>query len=282
MCRKILIIDGHNYLFRAFYGVPLSATTQRGTLVNAVYGFMAFIRKAIETVEPEELLIVFDSETGIVEKKLNYPGYKAQRLEYDTRIFEQLNIIKEILMETGTPFLEHPKLEADDVIGSLALFFSKKGYQVNISSNDLDFMQLVSSTVFVIRNAKGKVEHFDVLRVKDKFGIFPYQYLDYLVLKGDKSDNIEGVLGIGSQTAIKLINNYSNLEALLNNLSNLSARDRTRLLCKKEYLLQMKSFLRISTEIDHNLLHVPPDLRCHRDLLLISTNDLLKITRKGY
>lgn len=210
---KLILVDGHNYLFRSFYGIPETARTKSGLQVNAVYGFFAELRKLDAAYPDSALFVVFDSETGIESKIEDSPEYKEGRV-VDTGMFEQLPVIKNLLEFIGIPYLEHPEYEADDVIASIA---TQNGQGSIISSNDFDFIQLVSDKIDLIRTVRGSFVHCDESYVLSRFGISPDKYVDYLALVGDKTDNIKGINGIGPKTAAKLLSGEE--EKLMERLS---------------------------------------------------------------
>jgi len=140
MKSKAIIIDGHNFLFRGFYGVPAQVKRTDGTPINAIYGFFALLRNVLKTINPDYLVVVFDSETSADDKKLKNPKYKANRAIQDNSIFFQLSLIKKCLDIMGIYWIEDKSNEADDVIGTCSKKFNKCGVEAYICSNDHDFM----------------------------------------------------------------------------------------------------------------------------------------------
>lgn len=268
MSDRLLIIDGHNYLYRAYYGVPETATLSDGTKVNAVFGFLAFLRKALNLLKPEKMIVVFDSETGTSDKRNLRPEYKANRNYLDTGMFSQLTIIKKILNLAKVKFIENPEQEADDIIGSLSNYFSNLDDNVFISSNDYDFVQLIKHNISLIREIKGKLYLFNKLEVEKKFGISPEQYLDYLALQGDKSDNIQGVKGIGNKTSRKLILQYKTLENIIENSIFMNNKILHSIQEYKFDLLSNKSILKINTYLEINKILL--DSNCTYDYELLT------------
>ena len=152
---KLLIIDGHNYLYRAYYGVPPAAKLPNGQQINAFYGFFSYLRKNISYIQPDNVLVVFDTETG-VKKKLNQNiEYKQNRDYTDTGMFKQLPIIKNALEYIGITYIEDPDNEGDDVIVSVANKESvnKESF---ISTQDKDFFQIIEDNIYVLRDEKVK------------------------------------------------------------------------------------------------------------------------------
>lgn len=201
---KLLIIDGHNYLYRSYYGIPSSAKLKNGLQVNAYCGFLSLLRKTYEYVKPSNIIIIFDSETGTEEKINENSKYKQNRDYSDTGMFEQLPIIKQALDFINISYMEHPDYEADDVIGSIAKKESVDS-KVYISSQDKDFFQLVNKSISVLRTEKGKIVEYDNNEFEKQYGFNSNRYLEYISLLGDPSDNIKGVKGIGKKIAFKII-----------------------------------------------------------------------------
>ncbi len=213
---KLLIIDGHNYLYRSYYGIPSSAKLPNGLQVNAYYGFLSLLRKTYKYVKPSNIIIIFDSETGTEEKINENSKYKQNRDYSDTRMFEQLPIIKQALNFINISYIEHPNYEADDVIGSIAKKESVDS-KVYISSQDKDFFQLIDKSILVLRTEKGKIVEYDNNEFERQYGFNSNRYLEYISLLGDPSDNIKGVKGIGKKTAFKIISEQRNVLKDINN-----------------------------------------------------------------
>lgn len=242
MNKNLIIVDGHNYLYRAYYGIPSSATLPNGTKINAYYGFMSFLRKVANKYKPNKLLVVFDSEKGISQKKKDNPDYKSNRNYIDKQIFEQLRIIKRALEYCKIKFIEDQRFEADDIIGSLSRIYSNSKYFVYISSNDNDFIQCVRNNIVLLKSVRGKDVEYTKKHIEEEFGFVPSLYLDYIALKGDPSDNIKGVPGIGKKTGTKLIQKYNGIEEILNTTISKSKevmlikRNKDKILSNKEIL----------------------------------------------
>ncbi len=271
--KKYLLIDGHNYLYRSYYGVPATARTKIDMIqVNAVYGFFSDLRKIYNKIEPDGLKVIFDSETGINIKKKNNNNYKANRKYEDKEIFNQLRIIKKILQLLEIDYIEDSLYEADDVIATYAKQFSIKNKIVYISSNDFDFIQILDERTKICRFEKGNIVIYDNKKTIDKFGINTDQYLDYLALNGDKSDNIKGVKGIGKVTAKKIISEYSSIENLFENFNDLSIQNKRLLHDQESYLKNIKAFLKIRNDLP---IEISFDLNFNKKLLLMKSNYLL-------
>lgn len=246
--QNLTIIDGHNYLFRAFYGVPDVAQTKSGIQINAVYGFFAFLRQIANAYPNNKIFIVFDSETGVADKLSEHNDYKANRI-FDVNMFKQLPYIKQILDLMNILWLEHPGFEADDIIASLATHWTKNTGTVYILSNDFDFTQLVSDKVHLIRMVSGKLINCDYQFVNNKFGVAPEQYVDYLSLVGDKTDNISGCAGIGPKTAATLLNIYKNIAGIFNDIDTISPNLKNKLLTSRNIIESNKNFIAMKQNI---------------------------------
>lgn len=272
MNKSLVIIDGHNYLYRAYYGIPASAVLPNGMKVNAYYGFMSFLRKIVEEYSPKQLLVVFDSEKGVLRKQRNNPNYKNNRNYEDKQIFEQLEIIKKVLRHCRIEFVEDQRFEADDVIGSFSRSYSKSGNFVYISSNDSDFIQCVKENIVLLKSVRGKYVEYTRDYVEKEFGFIPSLYLDYLSLKGDSSDNIEGVPGIGKKTAIKLIQKYKGIEKIFD-ASDTNSKILRLVKENKKKVISNKEFLKIN---DH--LEIKIELKYINENLLLgkTSNEILK------
>lgn len=203
---KILLIDGHNLLCKAFFGIPEKLLPD-GKPVHGVIGFIAILIKIIKVIKPTHVLVVFDPEEKPSRTAL-YPQYKANRQEdfskKDDREnpFTQLADIITALENLNIRYIIPPGFEADDMIASYA---AQIPCEVIIASSDTDFLQLLNQRITMFRYHGKKSILFDETMVKDKYGIHPSQFLEYKSLIGDKTDNIGGIQGIGPKNAIKVI-----------------------------------------------------------------------------
>ncbi len=247
--KTTLIIDGHNFLYRGYYGVPIAAKLPSGREINAVYGFFSLLRNTVKHLNPDELVIVFDTETGIQSKLKEFPEYKAQRQYEETSIFDQLDLIKNILRIRDIQFVESPNHEADDLIGSLISNYNSKDNSIFIGSTDGDFTQLISPRVKIVKSKHNNIELIDESTIYNKYSILPKNYLDFRTLKGDSSDNLGGVKGIGNKIASQLITDYKSLENIYLNFGILPHRIQALLDGKEDYLYKVRKFITIKTDI---------------------------------
>lgn len=277
--KSTLIIDGHNYLYRAYYGLPTNIKLPNGEQGNAVYGFLAFLRRMVEWVEPENVVIVFDSETGTKDKLKEVCEYKSNRQTPDPEMFIQLLIIQKILEYLNILIIEDPDYEADDIIGSLVYQQDPKN-KLYISSGDNDFTQLINPNIHIIRETNGKPLIINESIIYDKYHIKPSQYVDYISLKGDSSDNITGVKGIGKITAQNLLERFDNIPEIIKNVHKLPTILSNEINQNEEYLVKIRNFLKINQTINLDNYLGKYDLLYNKKLLLGSTNGIIKET--GY
>jgi len=218
---KLVIIDGNSLLYRAFFALPM-LTSSKGEVTNAVYGFTMMLYKIMEEQKPEMMAVSFDRPEPTFRHQ-RFEAYKATRAETPAELGAQVGMAKEVLEALRVPIFEMPGYEADDIIGTMADAARARGYQVLIVTGDLDELQLVSDRVQVMTTRRGVTDTviYDEKAVRERFGLEPGQLPDYRALKGDVTDNIPGVPGVGEKTASRLIQEYGSLEALLEHLDAL-------------------------------------------------------------
>ena len=212
--KKIFLIDGSSYLYRAFHAMP-PLTTSKGLPTGAVKGVTNMLRNLRKENPDSYYLAIFDAK-GKNFRHTIYPDYKANRPPMPMELREQLSPLKEICNAMGMPVIEVPGVEADDVIATLAIEGSNKGMSVVISSLDKDLMQLVKDPMVKMMNTMNK-QIYNEAGVEKKFGVKPDQIIDYLALVGDSSDNIPGVSKVGPKTAAKWLNEFNNIEGIVKN-----------------------------------------------------------------
>jgi len=210
---KILyLFDGSAFLYRSFFALP-PLTTSSGFPTGAIYGFLRSILAILKTEKPNYMAIAFDLPAP-TQRKLAYSEYKSKRPPTPDPLKVQIPVIKELINLLGIRLLEMPGYEADDLIAYLTQKAKKEGFKVKIYSPDKDVLQLVEGSQVVVINPISE-EVFDENKVIEKFGVPPQKLADYLALVGDKTDNIEGVKGVGPKTAINLINTFGSVENIL-------------------------------------------------------------------
>jgi DNA polymerase-1 len=216
---RVVIVDGTNSLYRAFFAIPKLRAAD-GTPTNAAYGFATMLRKLIREEAPDALVVVFDARGRTFRHRL-YPGYKASRDAQPEDLSAQIPIAREIVRAHGIPILEVPDVEADDVIATLVRS-APPDAQISIVSTDRDLMQLVGERVVLLDGIKDR--RYDAKAVEERFGVPPAQVLDLRALAGDASDDIPGVKGIGAKGAAELIRQWGDLENLLAHAAELPSK----------------------------------------------------------
>lgn len=222
--KTFLILDGNALLHRAWHAIP-PLSTKSGLVVNAAYGFSMIIEKMIETHRPDYMAVAWDVEGETFRDKI-FADYKAQREKKEQELYDQIPIIQKILNAFGIPSVEAPGYEADDILGTLSKKAAKKGMRVLIVTGDLDSLQLVDENVVVLFFQKGisETKIYDVAAVKERFGLTPSQLIDYKALRGDPSDNIPGVAGIGEKTASMLLQKYGSIKGIYQQLDSIEEK----------------------------------------------------------
>ncbi|EOU1126189.1 DNA polymerase I [Clostridium perfringens] len=222
--KRLLILDGNSLLNRAFYAVPLLSNSE-GTHTNAIYGFTNMLFKMREDIKPDYIVCTFDKKAPTF-RHLEYGDYKAGRKKMPPELAEQFPIVKEMLKLFSITTYELDGFEADDIIGSLAKVAEGEGIEVYIMTGDKDALQLAAKDINVCITKKGvsEIEVYNYDRMVEEYGVTPTQFIDVKGLMGDKSDNIPGVPGVGEKTAFKLIKEYGSVEAVLENIDNISGK----------------------------------------------------------
>ncbi len=215
--KKLFLIDGYSLLYRSYYAIK-RLSTSKGFPTNAIYGFLNMLRKIKEKEKPYYLGVVFDVKGPTIRHKA-YKEYKATRKPMPEDLTIQLPLVKKIIKAMNVPSFEFENYEADDVLGSLAKQATSQNVKTVIVTHDKDLFQLVNQSTTIYDPVKEI--YLDNKKVKERFGVFPYQVVDVLALWGDPTDNVPGVPGIGEKTSKTLINQFGSLENLIKNLPQL-------------------------------------------------------------
>jgi DNA polymerase-1 len=251
---RLFLLDGHSLSYRAFFALPDTLATSTGQVTNAVYGFTSMLIKLLTEERPDRIAVAFD--LGTPKARLErYAEYKAGRRETPDEFRQQLGLILEVVETLKIPLVSHPEQEADDLIATLALRAVEEGMDAVIVTADRDFFQVVRPGITVMFNRRGisDIMTYDVAAVTERFGLPPEQYLDYVALKGDTSDNIPGVPGVGEKTASQLIQQYGSVEELLKHTEELKPRVRAGIEAAGDQLLLNKDLARLDTAIEIDL-----------------------------
>lgn len=227
---KLLAVDGNSILNRAYYGIK-ALTTKNGEFTNGIYGFLSILLRILDEVEPDAVAVAFDLRAPTFRHKL-YDGYKAQRKGMPNELASQLDPLKELLGALGFTIVTCEGYEADDILGTLARSSTEAGWDCVIATGDRDSLQLVGPHVSV-RLATTKMGQpastlYDEAAVREKYGVEPAQLIDVKALMGDASDNIPGVAGIGEKTALLLIGQYHDIDAIYAQLDTLDIKPGVR------------------------------------------------------
>ena len=214
MSQKIVLIDGHSILNRAFYGLP-DLTNSEGLHTNAVYGFLTILFKILEEETPDYLTVAFDVHAPTFRHEM-YADYKGTRKPMAEELRQQVPVMKEVLKAMGIKIIECAGLEADDLLGTLSRRCESEGMEVSVISGDRDLLQLATEHVKIripkTKQGRTEVEDYYAEDVKEKYQVTPSEFIDLKALMGDSSDNIPGVPGIGEKTATKIITEYHSIE----------------------------------------------------------------------
>lgn len=214
MSSKIVLIDGHSILNRAFYGLP-DLTNAEGLHTNAIYGFLTIMFKLLEEEKPEYLTVAFDVHAPTFRHKM-YAEYKGTRKPMADELRQQVPVIKEVLHAMGVKTIECAGLEADDLIGTLSNQCENEGMEVTVISGDRDLLQLATEHVKIripkTKQGKTEIEDYYAKDVEERYQVTPKEFIDLKALMGDTADNIPGVPSIGEKTATKIITQYHSIE----------------------------------------------------------------------
>ncbi|MGD0489958.1 MAG: DNA polymerase I [Steroidobacteraceae bacterium] len=218
--RKLLLVDGSSYLYRAFHALP-PLTNSKGEPTGAVLGVLNMLNKLMKEESPQRVAVVFDAPGRTFRDDL-FDQYKAHRAPMPDDLRSQLQPLLEAVSALGLPLLRIAGVEADDVIGTLAIQAAAAGFDVLISTGDKDMAQLVDPRISLVNTMSNT--RLDREGVKAKFDVFPEQIVDYLALVGDSSDNIPGITGVGPKTAAKWLNQYGTLDALITHAAEIPGK----------------------------------------------------------
>jgi DNA polymerase-1 len=255
--KTLVLIDGNALIHRAYHALP-PLKTKKGKLVNAVYGFISILFKVIKELKPDYLAATFDL-AGPTFRDLEYKEYKAKRVKPPQELYDQIPLIKEMVRALEIPIYEKKAFEADDVIGTIVQKTKDKKIKSIIITGDLDTLQLVDKQTEIYTPKKGikDIIVYDQAAIKKRYRLKPKQITDFKGLKGDPSDNIPGVPGIGEKTAIDLIKKFGSLKKLYQTLetSDLNPKLKAKLLEYKEqaFFSQYLATIKKDVPLDFNL-----------------------------
>jgi DNA polymerase I len=243
--RKLILVDGSGYLYRAFHALP-PLSNSKGEPTGAVLGVLNMLTKMIKEESPDRIAVVFDAPGRTFRDDL-FEQYKAHRPQMPDDLRSQVQPLYDTVAAMGLPLLRVPGVEADDVIGTLAKQGAAAGYDVLISTGDKDMAQLVSPHIGLINTMSNS--RLDRAGVKTKFDVFPEQIVDYLALVGDSSDNIPGITGVGPKTAAKWLNQYQTLDELIAHAGDIGGKVGENLRGELAMLELSRKLATIDTEV---------------------------------
>ena len=252
--KRLVIIDGKSVFYRGYYAMGALSTSD-GTPTGGVYGFAAIAMEIVQNLQPTVVVVAWDSRSSTARRKALYSEYKAGRTKPEEDFYAQIPYLVELIEALGWNFVECDEYEADDIIGTLALQADEldaKGddWETIIVSSDLDMLQIVDENTRMYRILKGftSLEELDVPAVEAKYGIKKAQFLDLKALKGDASDNIPGVPGVGEKTAVKLLNEYGTLQGIYENLAKIDGKVGEKLAAGRESAEMSYELAKIMTD----------------------------------
>lgn len=234
--KKLAIIDGKSVFYRGYYALP-NLSTREGVPTGGVYGFATMALELIKKLQPDYVCVAWDKPKTNIRKRLElYPGYKAGRKPAPPDFYTQIPLLHELLEAFGWPLYELDDYEADDIMGTLAVKAEKKGLETLLITSDLDMLQLVNHRVkvYALKRGFSNIEEFHPESFETKYGLKPEQFLDLKSLKGDSSDTIPGVPGIGEKTAIELLKEYKTLDNVYKNIDLIKDSTRKKLVAGKD------------------------------------------------
>lgn len=245
--KRYMLVDGNALIHRAFHAIP-NLSTKAGEPTNAVYGFSVILLKALKDIKPTHIALTFDL-AGPTFRHDKYKEYKATRVKAADELYAQIPRCKEVVADLGIPIYEQSGFEADDMLGTLAEHIKHsnndhKHFEVIIVTGDLDTLQLVDEHVKVYTLRKGLTDTiiYDPAAVFERYGIKPTQMVDFKAIKGDPSDNIPGVRGIGEKGALDLIKEYGSIEKIYVNLNKLKEKTK-KLFEEQKELVELSLWL---------------------------------------
>lgn len=260
-----LLLDTSSLMYRAFFALPKTIAAPDGRPVNAAHGYLDMTARLQTMYHPDQIVHVFDHDWRPAGRVAVYPGYKAERPDDPPALPEQFTMLREVLHAFGAWLAEAPDWEADDAIGALCVR-EDAGTRVDIVTGDRDLLQLVRDdergvTVRVLLPVRGVTEMttFDSAAVSEKYGVPPERYVDFATLRGDPSDGLPGVKGIGEKTARNLVTQYPDLDALLADVDALPARIGASLREAGPYLTAMRQVVPVRTDVAVEMSGGQPD-----------------------
>ena len=258
--KKLVIIDGKSVFYRGYYAMGNLATS-KGEPTSGVYGFAVIAMEIVRNIQPDQVVVAWDkAHTSTAKRLAIFKDYKAGRVRPPEDFYAQIPLLRELISALSWGFMEVDEYEADDIIGTLARQADEAGdYMTYIVSSDLDMLQIVDENTKMYRILRGfsDLEEMDIPAIEEKYGILKSQFLDLKALKGDNSDNIPGVPGIGEKTAVKLLNEYGSLEGIYAHIEEISGATQKKLIAGRESAEMSLKLAKIMTDAPVKLSDIP-------------------------
>ncbi len=253
MAKKLVLIDGHSILNRAFYGVP-DLSNAKGLHTNAIFGFLNILFKILEEEHPDYLAVAFDVHAPTFRHQM-YEAYKGTRKPMPEELREQVPVMKEVLRAMGITIMEQAGLEADDILGTLAKKAEAEGMEVSLVSGDRDLLQIATEHIKIripkTKMGRTEIEDYYAEDVKALYQVTPTQFIELKALMGDTSDNIPGVPKVGEKTAIALMTEYGSIDNIYTHLEEISKKSIRESLAQNRELADLsKALATIKTDCD--------------------------------
>ncbi len=263
--KRLVLIDGKSVFYRGYYAMG-ALSLPDGTPTGGIYGFAAIAMEIVKKLNPTKVVVAWDSKTSVNRRREIYPEYKAGRVKPGEDFYAQIPLLKDLIRDLGWVFVEIDNYEADDIIGTLSREADETlgpdgrcEYETFIISSDLDMLQIVDDNTHMWRILKGfsNIEQINVPEIEAKYGIKKSQFLDLKALKGDASDNIPGVPGIGEKTAAKLLNDFDTLDGVYKNIEQISGSTKTKLEAGKDSAYMSRELAEIMFDAPVELVTLP-------------------------
>ncbi len=267
--KRLVLIDGKSVFYRGYYAMG-ALSLPDGTPTGGVYGFAAIAMEIVSKLNPTKVVVAWDAPTSMARRRSMYAEYKAGRVKPGEDFYAQIPLLKELVRDLGWGFVEIPEYEADDIIGTLSREADEAGgWETFIISSDLDMLQIVDDNTHMWRILKGftNIEQIDIPEVEAKYGILKSQFLDLKALKGDASDNIPGVPGIGEKTAAKLLSEYGSLDGIYEHLAEVGGSLRDKLAAGRDSAYLSQQLAKIMFDAPVNLDDLP-DFRLDQEQIV--------------
>lgn len=255
MTKRLVIIDGKSVFYRGYYAMP-TLSTKDGTPTGGVYGFAVMALEVVKKLKPDYVCVAWDKAHTNIRKRLElYPAYKGNRKPAPPDFYEQIPLLMDMLASLGWPLYEADDYEADDLMGAFAMQAGAEGIESYLVTSDLDVLQLVNehTRIYTLKKGLSHIELFNVASFEEKYGVSAHQWVDVKALKGDSSDNIPGVAGVGEKTALQLIKDYKTLDGVYENVELIRGTLHDKLLKDRDMAYLSKKLVTLMVDAPVNI-----------------------------